>query len=231
MKYLLVYGLQRSGTNYVETLLPNNFKDVSLENVAYHRSLPLHKHFRPYEQMAFVPEPKYMHNFRYPAFSDFNAHACRLTGKEELHYVVVVKEPYSWYISYCKLAKKNNWPTYMPKWANQHYMTDYSMFCRKWLNFRKEAPEKIVILRYEDLLQDFAGNLEKVRSQFGLEKVVKEYQDFSKVNMSRKFTDKRRNYYLNKKFLELLADEELFVLTENLDPSVVEELGYELIRK
>ena len=231
MKHLMVYGLQRSGTNYVETLLPHNFRDISLENVAYHRSLPLHKHFRPYDEMYYVPEPKYLNNFSYPHFDDFDAHVKRLTGKEELFYVVVVKEPYSWYISYCKLARKNRWPSYMPKWANQHYMVDYSLFCKKWLDFRRQAPEKVVILRYEDILKDMSGKLEDIRTRFGLEKVHEEYQNFSKVNMSKKFTSTRRNYYLNKEFLDLFSDEELFVITENLEAGVVEELGYELIRR
>jgi hypothetical protein len=231
MPHLMVYGLQRSGTNYMEKLLPSNFKDVHLENVAYHRSLPLHKHFRLYDEMYYVPEPKYLNNFSYPSFSDLDAHVQRLTGKEILHYVVVVKEPYSWYISYCKLAQKNNWPTYMKKWANQHYMIDYSLFVRKWLDFQAEAPDKVVVLRYEDLLADLEGSLEQIRTKFGLEMKHDSYQNFSKVNMSKKFGEKRRQYYLNKEFLNLLTDEELYVLTENLDPTVVEELNYELFRR
>ncbi|MCB9285597.1 MAG: sulfotransferase domain-containing protein [Lewinellaceae bacterium] len=231
MKYFMVYGLQRSGTNYVETLLPHNFKDISLENMGYPRSLPVHKHFRLYDEMYYVPEQKYLNNFHYPHFDDFDAHVKRLTGKDELHYVVVVKEPYSWYISYCNLARKNRWPSYLPKWANQHYMIDYSLFCKKWLEFRREAPEKILLLRYEDILKDLPGNLEKVRAQFGLEKIREEYQNFSKVDMSKRFTSTRRNYYLKKEFLNLFTDEELYVLTENLDQAVVEELGYELVRR
>ena len=227
----MIYGLQRSGTNYIETLLPHNFKDISLENVAYHRSLPLHKHFRPHSMMYCVPEPKYLHNFQYAHFDEFDAHVKKLTGKDQLHYIVVVKEPYSWYISYCELARKNKWPTYMPKWANQHYVIDYSLFCKKWIEFRKQAPDKILLLRYEDILKDLSGNLELIRNQFDLEKIHQEYQNFSKVNMSKKFTSSRRNYYLKKEYLNLLSDEELFVLTENLDEAVVKELGYELERR
>ncbi len=55
MHHLMVYGLQRSGTNWLEKLIDLNFVDVSRENVGYARSLPLHKHFRLYDEMTFVP--------------------------------------------------------------------------------------------------------------------------------------------------------------------------------
>ena len=228
MHHMLVYGLQRSGTNYLETLLPNNFKDVSMENMGFARSLPVHKHFRPYDEKWFVPEPKYLNNFFYPHFSDFDAHVRRLTGKEPLHYVVTVKEPFSWYVSYCKEAGKSRWPSLVRKGLSQHYMIEYSLFCRKWLDFRGEAPAQVIILRYEDLLKDLAGSLDRVREQFGLEKAHETYQDFSKVNKSSRFSLKRRTYYLNKQFLDLFSKEDLFLLRENLNPDVVKELGYEL---
>lgn len=231
MHHLLVYGLQRSGTNYIEALLPQNFKDISLENKGFCRSLPIHKHFRLYDQKWLVPEPKYLNNFYYPHFSDFESHVRRLTGKDDLRYVVIMKEPYSWYISYCGEARKSRWPTLVRKGISQHYMIEYTLFYKKWLEFHKESPEKIMLIRYEDLLKDFTGTLDRLRDQFGLEKINQEYQNISKVNKSKAFSLKRLDYYLNKQYYDLFTEEDLFLITENMDPEVISALGYSLKRQ
>lgn len=229
MKNILLYGLQRSGTNYMETLLPHNFSNVALLNQAFARSLPLHKHFRPYDEKWFVPEPKYLNQFQYPSFEDFDRHCQELTGAQDLGYITIVKEPYSWYISYCKLARKNRWPSYMHKWTNQHYMIEYSLFCKKWIDFRDQAPDKVALIRYEDVLKDLPGTLDSLREKFGLEKKQADYQNFSKVNMSRTFSVRRRNYYMKKQFMEQFSQEELFLLTHHLDAGVAKALGYERV--
>ena len=228
-KTFLIYGLQRSGTNWLEYLVEENFPEVQRENIAYARSLPVHKHFRPYDEMYYVPEPKYLNNFSYPHFSDFDQHVQRIIGREPHAYLVITKEPYSWYISYCNLAKKTGWKSYMKKWINNHYLVDYSLFCRKWLAFAKEAPEKVLMLRYEDFLANFQQELQKIADHFGLRVPAGGFQNLKKVPMSKKFTESRKTYYMEKQFLDRFSDEELLVINENLDRQVVEELGYELV--
>jgi len=231
MKNLLVYGLQRSGTTYLEKLLTLNFRKLALKNNAYVRSLPLHKHFRLYDEKYLVPEPKYLNNFHYSSFSDFDAHVKRIAKLEESGYIVITKEPYSWYISYCRLAKKTGWKTYMKKWINNHYVLEYNLFCRKWLDFQNEAPDKVLLIRYEDLLNDFDKVLDGIRDNFGLTKAQEFYNNLDKVPMSKKFSLKRRNYYKEGRFTDQFNDDELLVLSENLDQSVVEELGYKIVRR
>ena len=103
---LIQYGLQRSGTNYTRALIENNFSNVLFHNNEYTRSLPLQKHFRLHSNMNFVPEPKYLHNFKYETFADFDSHVKRISEQDSLGYIVTVKEPYSWYISIVKKRKR-----------------------------------------------------------------------------------------------------------------------------
>lgn len=228
MKNLLLFGLQRSGTNYTETLIRENLDGFRFHNDSYARSLPLHKHFRLYDNMAFVPEPKYLNPFHYPSFAAFDGHIKELTGVENMGYIVVVKEPYSWYISVCKEAEKSKWPGHMKKHANNRYMVDYSLFCGKWLEFIKEAPDRILLVRYEDVLADLPGKLEEIRTKFDLTQKQDPYQNVSKVFKSKRFTLKRKKYYDKGDFASMFPVDHLRVLTGNLDRAVIEELGYQV---
>ena len=60
MKNILQFGLQRSGTNFLSTLLMKNFRIEILNNSD--RKHPLHKHFRLYDDKSFIPDTKYQNN-------------------------------------------------------------------------------------------------------------------------------------------------------------------------
>jgi hypothetical protein len=228
MKYFLLYGLQRSGTNYLEYLMKENFKGFEFKNNGYARSLPVHKHFRLYDNKSFVPEPKYLNNFFYPDFNTFDQHAKELTQVNDINYIFITKEPYSWYLSFCREAKKNKWPTLLKKHVNNHYMTDYSMFCEKWLQFENES-EKVIHIQYEELVKDFNGTLDKIQKIFDLEKMHSDYANLTKVPKSKKFTKKKKSFYEKGEFKQLFTEDELFVLTKNLDAKVIKELRYKLL--
>lgn len=228
MKDILLFGLQRSGTNYTQSLMLENLESFCFRNHGYARSLPVHKHFRLYDDKSFVPEPKYLNAFYYPSFTDFDAHVRELTGSADMGYVVVVKEPYSWYISVCKEARKSRWPGHLRRDANNRYMSDYSLFYGKWLDFIREAPERIILVRYEDLLADMGGKLEEIRMKFGLEKKQDPYHNVSKVFKSKRFSMRRKRYYKKGDFTSMFCPEHLLVMTGNLDGKVTRELGYDL---
>lgn len=235
MKSLILYGLQRTGTNYLETLLPGNFSNVEMLNDGAARSLPTHKHFRLYNEQYFIPEPKYYNNFHYYSLEDVEKHLEELTGKTNVGFVVTVRNPYNWYLSYCRLARKNTRPFKKNRWRsfnrhseNPHYMIDYNLFYTKWLNFVKQNPGKSILLRHEDMLKDMPSSLDAIAQKFDLQLKNDQYQDVSKVNMSKKFTGKKRSYYMNNEFLNEFDAKELQILTAHLDKSLINELGYEL---
>lgn len=227
---LLHYGLQRSGTNYLKNLLFANFPELRLHNDGFSRCLPLQKHFRLYEEKWFIPTGyKYMNNFHYPSIRDFDEHVQHLTDVpvSKMSYIVIAKDPFSWYLSVRKEAKKRKWPGYTPTGWNSNLMIDYNLFHKKWLAFQEEAPERVLILNYEQFLLAFEDTLDRIASHFELEK-KKPYQDVSKVFKSKKFTEKRKAYYRERLYMEKFDREGGFLLTEMLDRSVVERLGYEL---
>lgn len=227
---LLHYGLQRSGTNYLKDLLLANFPELRIHNDGFSRSLPLQKHFRLYDEKWFIPTGhKYLNNFHYASVREFDEHLQHLTGVPvpEMGYIVIVKDPFSWYLSVRKEAKKMKWPGYVPSGWNTNLMIDYNLFHKKWLAFQEEAPERVLILNYEQFLLAFEDTMDRFAGHFQLDKKGS-YQDVSKVFKSKKFTEKRKAYYRERRYMEEFDRKGIFLLTEMLDRDVVGRLGYEL---
>ena len=52
---IYLYGLQRSGTNIIESFLINNF-NIKFSNEKNNRNSLIHKHFRIYNNKNYIPE-------------------------------------------------------------------------------------------------------------------------------------------------------------------------------
>jgi hypothetical protein len=216
---LLHYGLQRSGTNFLETLITKWYQVLFL-NKEDDRSSPLHKHFRLYNEKEMIPEPQYRNEYFTPDFASFE----RLLDVVPSYYLVISKDPYSWLISYKNWARKCNWPK-----VSHHYISEYNLFYGKWLEFSKQT-EKIVFVRYIDLLRDAAGEMSKIELKIGLtKKTINGYpsRSIGKVEQSEEFSNDRRNYYINENFLETYTGDELHEINCLLDKTVMTQLDYE----
>jgi len=216
---LLHYGLQRSGTNFLETLIKQKYR-VRLLNRNEDRSSPLQKHFRLYNDKDIIPEPQYRNNYIISGFEDFE----RLLGTTPDYYLIISKDPYSWFLSYNNWAKKCSWPN-----VSHHYIMEYNLFYKKWLEFSRQT-EKIIFIRYLNLLQNANEELGFLESQIGLRKTF--FAQFrsstiDKVAQSGQFSNDRRNYYLSEKYLESYNKKDLQTINSLLDPEVISQLGYE----
>ncbi|MFC2089435.1 hypothetical protein ACFLT1_01565 [Bacteroidota bacterium] len=227
MVKIMQYGLQRTGTNYVQGILLENFTELSFLNNVTTRSLPLHKHFRLYSEKHFIPSPDYLNNFHYESFEAFDAHVQQFVNEKDFHYQIITKHPISWYISICRTARRNKWHSYIGKQINSHYMLDYNLFYSKWLSFSRQS-KRVHLYKYEDFLYDFDSAIEKVRIDFDLRKKDSGYQNLTKVKMSKSFTKDREAYYTQSKFYDSFTKDELLMLTAHLDTTVIEEIGYTL---
>ncbi len=222
---VFVYGLQRTGTNYMEDLLEKNFADIYHANDGYSRSLPTHKHFRLYDEKWIVPQMKYLNNFYYKNFSDFDHHVSEISKVNDSIMIVMVKDPYAWYQSYLLHARRNGYVCYK-KFVNQHFIIDYNRYYTKWLDFRDEAPDRVMVIRYEDLIARREEILETVKQRFALKMLHDAYQNVEKVAMSRKWSAKRLDYYKNKSYVKMLNKEERHVLNHTLCPLLMKRLEY-----
>jgi hypothetical protein len=217
---LLCYGLQRSGTNYLEELLKRHYQ-VSLLNSNADRRAPIQKHFRLYDQKEIVPEPQYWNDLYIANFAEFE----QLLTPPADYYLVISKDPYSWLLSYEKWAKTCDWAP-----VNHHYIQEYNLFYGKWLEFAAQT-DKIIFIRYIDLLQDTQSGLSFLAKKMGLKKkFFSQFQGFriARVDQSAEFTKGQYNYYLNRLYMQNYTPDKLVAVNRLLDRQVLSQLGYEL---
>lgn len=215
---LLHYGLQRSGTNYFETLLKRKYR-VRFLNSNKDRSSPLQKHFRLYDDKDIIPEPQYRNEFKIPDFENYE----RLLEVVPDYYLVISKDPYSWLLSYNNWAEKCNWPD-----VPHNYIIEYNLFYSKWLEFSQQT-ERIIFCRYIDLLKDADEELNRLQSKMDLREkflysLIK--SPLNEVAQSNRFSSDRRKYYLSEKYLEDYNKSDLHEINRFLDPDVISLLGY-----
>ncbi len=197
---VLIYGLQRSGTNYLESLIKKSFRVCVLNNNK-ERSSPLQKHFRLYDDKRKIPEENYANDLKIYSYSDFE----RKIGLVPDCILVISKDPYSWLLSYKNWAKKCNW-----KRVDHHYIEEYELFYKKWIDFSAET-NKIHFVRYVDLLKDSNRELDILKRKFNFENNLFSSwlkKSIRKVPQSKNFSNKKREYYLKELYLNDLTKKE-----------------------
>lgn len=217
---ILHYGLQRSGTNYLETLVKKNYR-VRFLNSNKDRRSPLQKHCRLYENKQIVPEPQYQNDIAVKTFQQFEL----LFEVVPDYYFIISKDPYSWYLSYRKWAKKCKWPS-----VSHHYIQEYNLFYRTFLDLSAES-NKFIFFRYADLINNVSDVMTHIEMKLKLKKTLFAHLSFkmpTRVSQSNSFTDERRAYYLNEEYLKEYSKGDISILNNILDSEVLSLLGYEL---
>ena len=216
---ILLYGLQRSGTNFLETAVHKKYH-VRFVNEVDDRSAPGHKHFRLYDQKEIIPEPQYYNDLTFTGYDDFEK---QLQIPPDI-ILVISKDPYSWLLSYNSWAEKCHWPQ-----PAHHYLEEYNLFYGQWLAFARQT-DKIQFVRYRDLLNNSDQALSRLLSQFPLRKKFQwplRSRLPARVAQSTYFSADRRRYYLNEQYLQSYTPEELQAINAIIDPLVLAGFGYE----
>jgi hypothetical protein len=221
---LLHYGLQRSGTNFLESLLAKKYRvqflNSNIDGIRPDRSSPLHKHFRLYDEKDIVPEPKFRNEYKIASLADFE----KLLEVVPDYYLIISKDPYSWYLSYKEWARRSNWEP-----VPYHYILEYNLFYAKWLELSRQT-NKILFVRYIDLLREPDEELKRLETAMHLKKkflyTLRSNVVF-KVPQSAEFSIDRRSYYLSEQYLQSYTKEGLKEINNLLDLKVLSRLGYQ----
>ncbi|MFC2129197.1 hypothetical protein ACFLQX_00285 [Bacteroidota bacterium] len=219
-KRLLYYGLQRSGTNFLAKVIQQQF-EVEFLNKRYIRSHPRHKHFRIYDNKELIGRENYHNTLLIEDLQDFE-NKLEISGNAD-GFIILSKDPYSWLISYKKWAKRMKWSD-----PPHPYILEYNEFYRKWWELSLQS-EKVIFLRYEDLLMHTHEVLNNLSDKFELDRLPSEFiqdEQIKRVPYSAKFTSKNLKYYSRKKYLKKYSNKELKVLNALIDHDLIKNLGY-----
>jgi hypothetical protein len=104
------------------------------------------------------------------------------------------------------------------------------------MNFSKQD-DRILFIRYIDLLLEPENELSKIKTIFNLEyKIIpkltgKAIKQIRKVPQSTAFDNSKTEYYLKKGYLNYFTNESLKEINDCLDKSLMKELKYDMIEK
>ena len=226
-KKFLHYGLQRSGTNFTESLLKKNFrvKIINKKSRNLPRHTPLQKHFRLYDDKSIIPEPKYQNNHLYQSFEEFESSLGLNTSVDGI--LIISKDPYSWLFSYENWAAKCQWPS-----PDYNYVEEYVAFLNKWKQFSEES-DKIHFIKYLNLLTAPEKVLNEIQIKFKASKKFRLFNktitEVKKVQVSDTFTSQKRKYYVEKEYLNQYSPSKLQSVNSVLDPELMKFLGDEIV--
>ena len=225
MKYLKVYGLHRTGTNYLFTLLCLNFKNINLfMNLGGFKHGNLIK-FPKEEDIL----NKYLDMPTHLNYKDKVESIKTLFEEEKVIFLVTVKNPYLWIISHAKFHGS--------EFCNKNIVR----FSKHWSEMYAKYAESIKdgtahLVKYEDVLTSYDNFLDNLQKKYDLEKNHTEYinidkeilpckdSELGKHNIKNFFT--KRDYYLNPDLEKIYTTEQISLINQNLDKNVMEFYNY-----
>ena len=204
MKYY-IYGLQRSGTNVIQTFLEKNFK-ISFMNNGDKQS-PYHKHFRIYNNKDLIPQTNIKNQYKNQIIINFLKEFDEILDdyNESNRYIIVYKNIFSWLPIIERWAKKFNWITN----SKNEFIEDYLNFLTKWISIKNE---RVFFIKYEEFLNmsnDSNNVFMNTLSVFLNNKHLNIISSFEKVKCSEKFTSNLKKYYNNHEYMGLYSKEEI----------------------
>lgn len=206
-----IYGLQRSGTNVIQTFLEKNY-GITFMNKGDRRK-PAHKHFRIYNNKDLIPETDQKDQYKNQYIVNSLEELDKLLGdsNQTNKYIIVYKNIFSWLPSIEKWAKRCKWKTN----TKMEFIEDYLHFIKKWYSIRND---RVIFIDYEDFLNISENNsLINKLSLFLNKTTLKIISSFDKVNQSEKFTNNKKEYYMNKEYINLYSKEELNIIKNNIN--------------
>lgn len=222
-----VFGLQRSGTNFLEQLLKSNVGQVNIVN-RWKSSDGIWKHAYDMEKKP---------NDGKSAGEQGDKRKAEMIGNR-IHAIYVHKHPYSWIQSITNkhVDIKKTYPfvteksSIMLKDLNLIRLAQlYRDHTAYWLD--KVETRKVYHVKYEDLIESDAHTKEIVKdisSFFNRNLKHKTIQIPNRVSQSNKFTEKEREKY--KKYqIQTLSYEHIQEINRILNRDHLEKQGYDLI--
>jgi len=203
-----VYGLLRTGTNYITRLIDLNFDVFCLESTEEgwkHGPCNYHERFYyvfmvkdPYSWLSSFYEWELIHNrTKAGSLSEF------ITGP----------------VTHPELQRA---------WSIDYPISAWSESLRSWSIYKNE--NNVIFLKYEDLLESFTDQLANLSQRFGFKpknevflNLTKRADDWATPKPRKKLS---QDYYTNKEYLKQFTSDDIEFIQKCLDMNMVEEFGY-----
>jgi hypothetical protein len=199
--FIKVFGIQRTGTNYLDFLVHNNFKldehtgILNDSKFGWPNETGWNKKFHRYNGEGAKHWPV-------PRFDNIDETLHRLANNKA---IIIIKNPYTWHTSISNFmagVSEFSFNGFLGK-TTPHYFNKYNCFYDGHRDFllgdtKGTAYTDSILIRYEDLIVDVKTELQRAANKFNVP-LNTEFLDTNEVANSALFTEERRNYYINQK--------------------------------
>jgi hypothetical protein len=229
MKIVKIYGLRRTGTNYLQWLLANNFRQlvVLTDSMNWKHGLPTELTKKVVSRLSGS-----LTNKDYTLSTDLNELSNLDLSEDSMAHILCVKDPYSWYQSICKWNGIDPFPLTNNK-LEQLFLWNY--MGEKYIEFKEKyyPRPRTLVVKYEDMLSKPHRMLYGFAYVLGLDLIsnpMRPTQFVDNVNNVYDGTSfvKRRHFYATKKYLTLYFEKDFAMMRKFLDKKVIKRLGYKL---
>lgn len=255
MNVVYLAGLPRSGTNYVQWLLKENFKNIIVVVIWKHYAprdiinkiewcnsnqnlKPFNKEIEQFsEDVAYIknnglPPNAFVSNGIEPPGirkrSPTIVEAVKKSIKDKtMKFLINIKNPYGWHLSFSKHWQKHKYPHHMKTWED---------FYTSWFNFYKNNSDISMFVKHEDMLRNFENGLEIIKNTFDLTPKSQKYINVTGLLTTTTdcYKDKqfeRKLYFMNEEYTKnLLKNESDLKICRNvLSEKLVKRFGYKIL--
>ncbi len=225
-----IFGLQRSGTNYLQWLLEHNFSNVRV--LVDHTGW---KHGPVPDRIDWSGKDWHDPDWSSPAAATFVLRRLEELGpagiaqleqeysSQRLTQVFIFKNPYAWCHSYARYRGMPLLPVASETvrlWCDRN---------RQWHSFAENHTDRSLFIAYEDLLARPTMVLAHVRG-LGLERLSGPWRDVRRTMTPLgvpSVKDFDRGYYLRRCYLRNYDPENLAYVRRLLPPGLMRKLGYD----
>jgi hypothetical protein len=222
IKYFKIYGQMRTGTNYISSILVNNFINTTVfMNVGGWKHGKLIEFPTDIELVNMV-DVNTVKNIEIDKKIDIFA-------KNKVNFLVIIKNPYMWIHSVLTYKKKEITPSNVIK-----YIKNWNDIYSNYKDYIECG--KAYLVKYETLLQHPDQTLDKIKKKFNLIKKKSKYifennilsanNDYTIGKTINEIFDK--NKYISPIISKYLSNDIITIINENIDKTLMKFYKYNL---
>lgn len=192
---IVIQGIQRSGTNYLNELLKQyNYKVLNYYDPQ--RNDPKHKHFRwQHEKDSIRMDKRYNNNLIANSIEEINAHS---GYKVDTKHLVIFRAPEKWLGSIYRWGLANRWfSDEVDFFSNklELYINEWDSYYHFWQKINEKHPSSVFIINYDNLRQNTIENLNIINKNLNISHCLNNIQvrEIKKVRHSQEISKLRDN--------------------------------------
>lgn len=216
MEYIFIkqHGARRTGTNYLFTLLHENFSNVK---VLTNQLGWKHGGLKNWQELHSNKKSNYVKILGSDGYSQLG----KAIETDKVYVAVSIKNPYAWIESLQRYERIN----YSTDDVKRH-IEGYSARYGKWKDDCIDNYKNGFMVRYEDMLTNYRNVLRSIEEDTGLKRNNKHLHNVSKAVGPRSKQKNFSDYYLNHRYLDKLKQKHIVAITENVNWELMKYYGY-----